>query len=272
MGVTNYSDGFTTKGGTGARTQDENVQFDSRIRFTISATGETDNGISFGGSTLVNEAGGAAGGTLGSIYISGSFGKLTFGDTGSAIEAATGDLGAVGYTGLGDHDDMTFQYADGESALYSYSMDGLSVYASVGQPQPNSNDNATSLGLSFSTGGFTFGVGTSSQDNQDQTAVSVAGSIAGLGFKVVHVDFDGTSTVDTQTGFSAKYAFTDTMTANMFYRSVDNRAANTDVDYAGVGISYTLGGGAALTAGYVQVDNATNPDTDAMDLGLTFSF
>ena len=136
----------------------DDVQLTSRARVIFTMTGETDTGLAFGASFRGDQIAGANGNTdmsAGTVFISGEFGKLSFGDVGSAARSAVGDLHGVGLTGLGfaneydfldrlyettqaiafdidlDDDDAPFSYTT--AAMYEYSIDALSVYASVGQ-------------------------------------------------------------------------------------------------------------------------------------------
>jgi outer membrane protein OmpU len=90
----------------------------SRVRFGVNMTGETDSGITFGATIRADnsgsgEEGGGQGGTLGqtagSVFVSGSWGTLTYGDTNGADEQWVGDVpGDYSLTGLGDLDETKF--------------------------------------------------------------------------------------------------------------------------------------------------------------------
>ena len=76
-------------------------------------TGETDSGITFGATIRADNAkggqGGTAGQTDGSVFVSGSWGTLTFGDTNGADEQWVGDVpGDFSLTGLGNYDETPF--------------------------------------------------------------------------------------------------------------------------------------------------------------------
>lgn len=113
----------------------------ARVKFTL--TGESDAGLSFGASFRADNADDdAKNGTSGSVWISGTYGKLEMGDTVSATEAAIGDLYEVGYTqgGFGyDIEEISYLTGDntdqGPNILYSYTMDRFSVYASASDGQ-----------------------------------------------------------------------------------------------------------------------------------------
>jgi len=117
---------------------DGDLTLESRIRISFSASGETDAGLAFGGSIRADNAGGGASGTDGSVFIEGSFGKLTVGDTSGAPEAAVGDASSVGLTGVGDFSELTYLSnntglgADArEAARWDYTTGDLGLHVST---------------------------------------------------------------------------------------------------------------------------------------------
>lgn len=88
----------------------------SRVRISFSGSGTTDGGLAFGGSVRADNSTGGAAGTSGAVYLSGAFGKLSMGYVDSADSAAVGQLAGVGYTGLGDSNEV------------QYSADGFSLF------------------------------------------------------------------------------------------------------------------------------------------------
>jgi outer membrane protein OmpU len=242
------------------------------VRITGSGSTTTDGGIELGASYRFDQDGGNTGGGLNNrssvVYASGAFGKITFGDVGGAHESATGDVAAVGFTEAGGSQAFGYITNVGTSVGYSYSVNGLTVYAAMGQAQPNSNDQATSFGASYTFNGITVAAGTAEAGNVEDTSFAVSGTVAGLGLKAVYLDKTGAA-VDSETGVSATYTMNGvTMTA--FTRSVDS-VAGVDTDFTGVGLSYALGGGATLAAGYVD-GGADGLNLDTWDLGINFSF
>jgi outer membrane protein OmpU len=86
---------------------DDDLRAVSRVRFGVNMTGETDSGITFGATIRAdnsqNGQGGINGQRAGSVFVSGSFGTLTFGDTNGADEQWVGDVpGNYSLTGLTD--------------------------------------------------------------------------------------------------------------------------------------------------------------------------
>jgi outer membrane protein OmpU len=85
----------------------------SRVRFGVNMTGETDSGIAFGATIRADNSqggqGGADGQTAGSVFVSGAWGTLTYGDTNGADEQWVGDVpGDYSLTGLGELDETRF--------------------------------------------------------------------------------------------------------------------------------------------------------------------
>lgn len=92
---------------------DEDLRAVSRVRFGVNMTGETDSGISFGATIRAdNSAGGQGrtnGQTEGEVFVSGSWGTLTFGDTNAADEQWVGDVpGNLSLTAFDDIDETLF--------------------------------------------------------------------------------------------------------------------------------------------------------------------
>lgn len=137
--------------------------FTSRARVTFTLSGESDSGLAFGGSfradnaggLIVNDAngdgvidptdpdevnnGGANLGRAGSVFISGSYGKLSMGDVDDAALSAVGQVSGVGLTGLGDLNEISYMGTEGDffndpTALYEFSTNGFTFYASLTNP------------------------------------------------------------------------------------------------------------------------------------------
>ena len=212
----------------------DNAQFSSRVRARFNLSGETDSGLSFGGSFRVDqenyradpEGRSAAHGTAGSVYVSGTFGKLSMGDVVSAAEAAIGDLTEIGYTSgefASNPEEIDFLTGDGENeeqgptALYEYTFNGVNLFASmtdgsrrdcsasnviVGDlecydfDEDDSTDVAFSLAAGYEFGAYSVGLGYS--ENRDGTEIVIGGTAAIVGF----VTLSGSSLVAIQ-GFAS---------------------------------------------------------------------
>lgn len=250
----------------------------SRVRISFSASGESDNGLSFGGSVRADNSGGGSGGTAGNVFVSGPFGKVSFGDVDSAAKAAVGQAGSVGMTGLGDLNEIAYikhgtdagNLTDGKptaiapGALWEYSMGDLKLYGSAGNPD-HMDDRALSGAIGYSIGTVGIGVGVERFGEQQHVAASVS---AGLGDASVKLVFgskdmgDGSDNMD-QYGASASFA----TGAATFTAFTSNNTS--DQDHFGIGVAYDLGGNAAIKGGFADGDGQ---DDASFDLGITMGF
>ena len=147
--------------------------FSNRIRVKFSGSGTTDGGLAFGGSFRANEASLAEStGTKGSAFISGAFGKISFGSLDSGDAASVGQLASVGWDGAGYGNSISYAAdaggdngmpgalsdAGGARVLYTYSAGALTINASTAQL---SNGGATAYGIggSYTSGALTMAVG-----------------------------------------------------------------------------------------------------------------
>ena len=85
----------------------------SQVRFGVEMTGETDSGIVFGAEIWADDAeegeGGQVGQVEGSVFVSGDWGTLTYGDADAADQYWVGDVpGNFSLTGLTDITDTKF--------------------------------------------------------------------------------------------------------------------------------------------------------------------
>jgi outer membrane protein OmpU len=165
---------------------DENAQtvFSSRARVTFTMSSESDSGLSFGASFRADNAGGAASGTAGSVFISGAFGKLSMGDVDGASQMANGQIAGVGYTGVGDFNEINYLAAGGTdlisdlpavlhgatdpTMLYEYSAGAFTAYASLSNPAQSVNAlgtlsfadlDAYAIGAKYATDAYTVALG-----------------------------------------------------------------------------------------------------------------
>ena len=247
------------------------ASFTSRIRISFSASGETDGGLSFGGSIRADNSAGGAAGTAGSVFVEGSFGKLSMGDVSGAPEAAVGDLSGVGLTGLGDLNEATYiSNQDRSAARWDYVMGDLGLHVSADNPA-NANGQAFGVAVTYSMGDISFGLGY--EDNESFSLGDadhlIAGVSAGFGdatVKVIYGTADIGGTDFDQYGASLDYAFGAT-TVTVFHMTKDLGGA--EASNYGIGAAYDLGGGASLKGGIVDGDSLTDA---SYDFGLSMSF
>ncbi len=257
--------------------------FTSRIRNSFSASGETDAGLAFGGSVRVDnyEDDQATSGLEGSVFIEGTFGKITMGDVSGAAEAAVGDVSGVGLTGLGDFNEFlylsnntgldTLGFAAGEdsarpAARWDYITGDLGIHVSANQP--NDNVDVYSLAVTYGVGDISFGLGYESADDGTTDVDHIIGGVtAALGDATVKAVYGEASEVDfTQYGVSLDFV-TGATTLTAFYVNADD--AGTESDAYGFGAAYDLGGGASLKGGIVEADG---DDDTRYDFGVSMSF
>lgn len=239
--------------------------FSSRVRINFDATGETDSGLSFGASMRAdqdggngNDAGDTDAGTNmkdATVFISGAFGKLTFGDNDSAANVLVGHVSGVGFTGLGDFNELGYIGQTDTSMLYEYSAGALSFALSASQLN---TDEAASVAVKYSTDTFSVALGYEDSLVDDQLSLGASGTFGAATVKAVIADRD--SWADTHYALSVDYAM-DATTLTAFY------ADHGALDAFGLGVAYDLGGGAAVKAGIVDNDI----DTIA-EVGVTMSF
>ncbi|MEM8570651.1 MAG: porin [Pseudomonadota bacterium] len=171
---------------------DNELQTNSRVRFGVNMSGETDSGIEFGASLRADQVvdGGidtGDSGQAGEAFVSGSLGTLSFGDTNGADEQWVGDLnGNLSLTGLGDFnetafvsnggnagDSDTFDFSNNADARptirYDYDFAGFGVSLSA---DSRLSDYGIGAGFSGPVGGFDLEVGLGYYAFQDFTFTS----------------------------------------------------------------------------------------------------
>lgn len=162
--------------------------FTSRARVAFGLSGETDGGLSFGASFRADNAAGAAAGTAGSVFISGAFGKLSVGDVDGAALAATGDLGGVGFTGLGDLNEMQYvsRLSNGINATTELALElgeiGFGPY-SIGYSVDTGLSSLPRILYSYTAGDFTAYASVAHSESATVTLddVSVSRAFASIG-------------------------------------------------------------------------------------------
>ena len=263
---------------------DNEFAFSSRIRISFTATGETDNGLQFGGSIRADNASGGASGTAGNVFVSGALGKLSMGDVDGAAQAAVGQVSGVGYTGLGDLNEIGYiANAVDPTALYEYSLGAASFYASLDQIGDDETGAAIAVAVGlddYGLAGVAFAIGYEYlEDTGDHIVAGVDAGFGDFTLKARYGRFDGDDGVNDfdQWAVSADYTFGAT-TVTAFYKETDT---DFDLDDTideledgnyGIGASYDLGGGAALKGGIVHAGGIDSDNDVRADFGITMSF
>lgn len=260
----------------------DDAYFSSRVRITFTASGETDGGLSFGASVRADQSGQGGGAPNlenddSTVYISGAFGKLTFGDVDSAANSLVGDVSAVGFTGLGSANEQIYLLGDYEdldtSMLYEYSTGALSF--ALSSQQLNTRDGY-SLAAKYSTDAFAVALGYESIEYG--TALSLGGSatFGAVTAKATVIQYDWEGPFDSETAFALSVDYvTGPTTITAFYRDASDAFYATDAEpatYFGLGAAYDLGGGATVKGGIVNVSPEGGDSETIADLGVTMSF
>ncbi|WP_435256904.1 porin [Thioclava sp. FR2] len=280
MGVT-YTEGAANE-----------LAFTSRIRISFTASGETDGGLSFGGSIRADNAGGGAAGTAGSVFVSGAFGKLTMGDVGGAAEFAVPHVDGVGLTGLGDmNENLYLSNKRRSAARYEYSAGAISFAISADNPGLDGagvsynlgnvvtgllpTQNTYAVGVKYSTDAYTVGLGYETTDiagtSVDHVIIGGSATFSGITFKLAHGQADIGAATYKQTAVSASYSM-DGLGLTAYYRQNGVDVFGGDMKAYGVGASYDLGGGAKVVGGIANSKVGAGASTTVADVGLSFSF
>ncbi|MTH65257.1 porin [Paracoccus shanxieyensis] len=286
------------------------AQFSSRARVKFTLTGESDAGLSFGGAFRVDQEDynsdyrSAAKGTRGVVWISGTYGKLSMGDPVGAAEAAIGDLYEVGYTEGefgGDIEEIGFLVGDGNNrdqgptALYEYTINNISLYASmtdgvntfgnaifgsgttVIDPETglevvtntDSADLAYSVAAKYEGSNFWASLSYSKNGDAKEIGLGAEATFNNFAFKGVYMDYEDIALQYTA-GLAASYQM-DAILVKGFWRQDKWEEVTGDEKYDsfGIGADYDLGGGAVLAGGIIDTDYL---DDTVVDFGVKFSF
>jgi outer membrane protein OmpU len=162
----------------------------SRVRFGVNMTGESDSGITFGATIRADNSSGGQGGTngqtAGSVFVSGSWGTLTYGDTNAADEQWVGDVpGDYSVTGLGELDETRFvsnggSFGSGEGFTFAsnpfarptvrYDFDVAGFGGSLSTNR-DLDDIGVGVGYAADFGGGSWNIGIGYYDFQEFTAL-----------------------------------------------------------------------------------------------------
>lgn len=236
------------------------VEMTSRARVTFTLSGETDGGLAFGASFGAHDADDANGNTemdAGSVFISGDWGRLAMGDVGTALATTQYRTRHIGV--LETHGDTRVGGGTGHTAtaaLYTYSMDGLTVALSSGQ----FGNNEYGIGVQYSMDGFGIGLAYNRAAAAREIGLSFEGSFDTVSARLAIVRDTVANTNDIGLDLRASFDAT-TVQFNA-------RRNGAGVNAYGIGATYNLGGGATLGGG---VSRDLAGDTLA-DIGLSFSF
>ena len=270
----------------GTNTKD---QFHTDIDVTFSMSGQTDNGIAFGTSVDLDEAGNITGVETSSdndgvaIFMSGAFGRVTMGDTDGALDWALDGAGMGG--AIGDNHTGHAGYYDGgldgmyDNVVLSYAYTigdfALLVSAELNDEAKDTGDAAVdadgSLGFgaryTAAMGGADFTFGVAMQSGQYNSARADA---AATGFYATH--FSGSAEGNTldAVGASIKAAMANGLTAVATITDFDHTQNTLDAQHTSLGLAYTAGV-MTIAANMGEFDSNTAAE-DRDGWGLAFNY
>jgi outer membrane protein OmpU len=285
----------------------------SRVRFGVRMTGESTSGITFGATIRADNAIGGEGfpdedgwsnQTAGSVFVSGTYGTLTFGDIDEAHQLHVGDLPELGLTGLDFVNELPYLGNRVDGALYrptvryDYDFAGFGLSLSTGS-ELQTIAIGGSYTFDFGGGSLTAGAGYYNGDasgfevdlgddeflgvtdeDTDQIALGLSGEFSGFTGEVNYLmtDLDGDSLDVLGVGLGTTFG---AIGVNAFYARVMKaedvrllKFAEEDDDSYGIDMTYDLGGGASVKGGVVRT--LTQPSTDdnetVADFGISMAF
>ncbi|WP_421702084.1 porin [Aliiroseovarius sp.] len=278
------------------------TQFWSDIDVTFTLSGETDNGLTFGATIDLDEVGDDAdasatsGDPIGetgsgeehSVFLSGSFGTITMGDTDGAFDWALSEVALAGGTindaetehgGYSGNSGLDGTY-DGQIVRYDHSVGDFSFAVSAEIDDSGAGDAVLGLGGQYSgdLGGVTLGVGLGYQTNDARDIFGISLTAAmdnGFSVGLNYSDLDGGvirgEGRDSHMAIGVAYTM-DALTVAANYGEYDGTTAAGDEDGFGILVNYDLGGGAVVQAGYGSGYDLGSSTGERWSLGVAMSF
>jgi outer membrane protein OmpU len=255
-GIASAEIGFSGAAGFGVVYDGSDWGPDYYTTLSVSMTGETDGGLSFGASYDITQDNGGTGVGDTEVYVEGGFGKLTVGAVGSAVDAKLG-IGDIGYSGLGvdNRAESIIDDNDAGNIMYTGSFGDFGVAMSIDMGV-GSADNF-SIAATYAMGDYNFGVGY--DDAESAISVKAGGSFGDIALNALYSRSSDTD--EDAFGIHAAYTM-GAATISAAYADSDREG-----EAYGLGISYDLGGGASVDAGVAEVEGTT-----VADLGINMTF
>jgi len=254
----------------GANNNSGDTVFDNEIDFTISASGQSDNGIGFGASidfenTENDQQESHTSANDGETFITYQGITITTGDVGGQTKDKIAD---VGYQGTGADDNADVADVGDYDLNVAFSANGLSFGVSNGS---DSEDFAVSV--SGTTGDVSWGVASvNDNDGSDVIELTAGYSSGAYSLNTLYADVSGATAAADKKAYGLSVAYAMGATTYTFAMS-DTNADNQDANY-GVGFSTNLGGGLSFAGGITNVGATTagGEGTTQADLGFNMAF
>lgn len=246
-----------------------------RVNFGLSATG--DHGLTFGGTLRIGQnLGGATGGTSagfgpqnGSVFIGANGFRLTVGDIDGAVANRVSIYGGgLGFTGRVGRPGTHAGYLEGDNGAVAnvradYDINGFGI--SLAAQQGAAND--AEIAVSYSASGMSVAAG---YEEGGEWSVSAGYTMGAYAVGILHTDSPLAHVGGTRVWGTYSMGAT-TLRATIGRSQVNTGTAllpvAATINSYGVGVSYSLGGGAAFHAAVAREGAATTGQ-----IGVTFSF
>ena len=243
----------------------------SRLRLQITATAESDAGVTFGGMVRIQQNEGSQGQTNAARFFAKSGGlEVGAGNIYGALEFMPGqypiDLGLTGlgyeYVAYGFNGDAYSSGGTGASGSNGvevmYSAGDLSVHVSA-----SDTNNRVAAVAAYSMSGWTVALGGQDSDDKGDTEFSatVGGTIGGVSVGLAYAD-NGTN--GDKTVLSGSFAAGAATNIEAYYA---DDSLEADASY-GVDFNHSLGGGTSLRGGVASKHSGQT----VADFGVRFNF
>jgi outer membrane protein OmpU len=263
------------------------VEFWQDVDVTFSMSGTTDGGLEFGASVDLDETTPLPGlddstDDQGySVYISGTFGKLTLGDTDGAMDWALADMDN-GMTSIADDHSTHVAwfggndldgFGDGQILRYenTFGAFGFAVSLEQGDEGVGAVDDTYGLGVKYTAnlGGTDVNLGLAYQDTGVVAGVGVSAAATfaeSFTGKIGYISFDDALNTS-HLGAELTYK-SGPIGVGINYGKIEDDVS--DIDSWGAVANYDLGGGAVVMFGYGSDVNGAGDDTWSLGLGMSF--
>lgn len=263
----------------GANTDGElQLHNDADLRWAL--VGMTDGGISFGANIDWDEAPTEE---SASVFISGSFGTITVGDTDNAYEQAMIDIATGGIVDEAAFYESEYNELAGTGDVIGSAQIGRYDIAFGGTTLSLSYENGTDTGLaattvedvygigaSFAFGTVDLGIGYITQDDDEIAGISAGFDLGQAGLVLAYQDgeFGGFDAQNIQGSVTVDFGG-GTLGANYVVSELDDAVGTNDQTAYGLFYNYSLGGGATFTAaaGYNELEDSAGVTTEDTRFG-----
>jgi outer membrane protein OmpU len=277
----------------------------SSATVVFDASGESDGGLTFGfNANIIITNNGSVANDDTTVYMSGAFGKMSFGAVAEADEVA--GLSDIGWDGL-DVDDVaealvgdelgdsgSFNSSISHNVNYTYANGPIIVSVSTRMDTGIGGDSLSSYaaGMKYSFGDMYVGLGHArhsldavaavSEQSANVTSLFAGGSFGAVKVAALYSDasFEDGAAKSGAKAFGLNTAYTmDALTISAGYSEANFDAPRLDQKAFGIGAAYNLGGGASISGGIASVESFDDENQGSgkaketrADVGVKFSF